>query len=246
MAVNVKLQSDKAVVRRGLRIVDSRVPEILKQCCDLVSPATLLLPDTSKSYAAHFADVTTKTITLNLAGSGEIDYRNAAICFVTYSLNGRQHVFMTSMIAPDEAEMAVKRHVNLEMPPNLAITQMRRWFRVPVVDPKAVNLRVQGDEGPAYFPTLINLSMGGLLVEFDEKKIPSFADKEILRLRLSVDTLTVEREVEVRQPAGARCGMMFVKPRRKKIVEQQARELNKITNLLERKWLEHKATTLDD
>lgn len=199
LAVNVKLKSEKAVVRRGLRIVDNRVRDILKECCKLASPATLLLPDTSQSYTTHFAEVTTEMVTLSLVGAGEVDYRNAAICFVTYSLGGRQHVFMTSMIAPEEAGMAGKGRVDLEMPPNLAITQMRRWYRVPVVDPKSVNLRVQGDEGRAHFPTLINLSTGGLLVEFDEKKIPIFADKEILRLRLSIDTLTLEREVEVRQ-----------------------------------------------
>lgn len=40
--------------------------------------------------------------------------------------------------------------------------------------------------------------------------------------------------------------MMFVKPRRQKMIEREARQLNKITNFLERKWLEHRATTLDD
>lgn len=160
-------------------------------------------------------------------------------CVVTFGYKSRPRLFISVIreYGLDDGRTVIE----VPAPRRVTTAEVRGALRVPTLDGKlAVELMVEGDE--LYRPRPRNLSVTGMLVEFDDSSDPGLYpfDKVAIALRLGEERIALRGIVRRCEPVegGKIYGLLFPETTGGDIPEA----LRRIVDQIEREWLEAQRT----
>jgi c-di-GMP-binding flagellar brake protein YcgR len=206
---------------------------ILAECCSSATPALALPVDVGVPFEALFLEVTNRGVTLATeAEAAEATFYSLCPCLVSFSHGGRVMAFLSQI--QDWTHADDPPRLVLELPSRLLAMEHRRLFRVPVREDHGLQVSVTADDGRVRIAKPLDITVGGMLVEFDED--PSFAIDTRLRVAMSLEEDAAEVAGLVRHRRDRRYGLSFYE-----IVSQgrirPSEVLLRIVRRLEERWL---------
>ncbi|NUM53336.1 MAG: PilZ domain-containing protein [Candidatus Hydrogenedentes bacterium] len=217
------------------KIVRAEVIVELKECCARHLPAIVAQPETETSVKAAFSLLQDNAVRFEVRGQAGAVFKDLAPAVVSYLLEGTLHVFVGSVtgFVPSTST----GYLTMTLPPFVIQPDMRRFFRVPLIDPGRVQVRMEDQGYAVYEPQLVDISVGGMLIEFPVKADPRLDVKSALKVQLQLDEQIANYLAEVRHTRPGKYGLMFVEaPNALDSVKEES-ALKEILAAVERAWL---------
>ena len=178
------------------------VVRVLTDCCLRGEPVAVMSPESGLLSKGAFHSLDTDSVTLRLISEQDAPLVFESLCCVAFNYENRPRIFFTSILGLVQDDAGAPREVILAIPGEIAAAERRRGFRLPVVDDLGVTAELLLEDRRCLQATPVNLSTGGVLLEFDSGQVPDLAVDSELRIRLALkETLvdirvTVERRLE--------------------------------------------------
>ena len=207
-----------------------QVFDLLKECC-AESRSVGVLSDGQLREAA-FATISRDGLLLNILCDVSVEcFSILSLVCVTFSYGERSHVFLASVLDYQSPALLLK------LPEQLATSEGRHAFRVPMLANSGLRVNVVASDKRDWNPHPVNLSLGGILIEFSRNNVPELTVGDELNVKLSLNEDAVSLRGVVRQRQGEqRYGILFPDVVRKGQVDPPE-PLRKIVNEAERRWL---------
>lgn len=214
---------------QSLELEGSHVDELLRACCDEHLPAVVLPSDGGRLCQARFSaiDDRGRAIYVDLLGAEPCeDLGRMFRCCVTFARGIRTWLFIGQIRSLDSGARPARLAVNV--PSHIVGTDLRRSVRVSARDADDLAVHAEDDQGTARPVSAVDVSLGGMLLEFAEGETPPPVDAQLqVELRLANETVKVEGKV--RHVAESRCGVAFVDG-------DNRHPYREIVGALERRW----------
>jgi hypothetical protein len=214
--------------RNGLEIV-----KVLRECCASGTPALALPIDTGVPYRALFLEVTSEELILATSSeSMESNFYALCPCLVSFSHEERVMAFLSQIRDWNHGETPPR--LVLDLPGHLLTMEHRKHFRVPLRGDHGLEVQVEAGNGRVWAVTAVDISIGGMLIEFaEEPELPIDAGLTAV-LRRRGETVTVAGIVRHRRHR--RYGVFFPDSRDEDGVGHPA-ALRRMVGALEEHWL---------
>jgi hypothetical protein len=201
--------------------------ETLEAACETEAPASLM--------AAHMAFSCTGKLRVATRAGVEVELAAAPVepivagdrCAVTFPLAGRSAGF-TARVVSAGARSDGRFLVVLDVPERVQATEQRMSVRVPV--PVGALDAAVLDGRTTYRVKALDLSLDGILVEFESGDVPDIAVGQRRKMALGRGTATLVVDVEVRRRDARRFGLYF------HFEGSRPREMVQIVSELQRLW----------
>ena len=207
----------------------------LRQCCETTAPASISLPDSGVICHGRFVSLQKETLLFDLLDEPKVEVKPFSTCSVSYCLASRGFVFLSVVYELRPSDPTRLAQIVLKVPSQIARTESRKSIRVPVVDD---NLQVQvASASEAWTARPVDISLGGMLVEFPSGARPSQDIGQRLRVDLQLGANAVTFEAEIRHFQGRQYGLSFSET----MVDGEVNPPEPYRNIvgeLERKWLQ--------
>ena len=181
---------------------------LFHNCCLNRAPALVLNPESDSICHARFAAVSYDSVILHLMDQVCNLIENSRL-FVSFSQNGNCCAFFATM--EEYKDQSILSPASLSLKPSTRIIGMesRMSYRVPIGEKVVPTVRVTTTEGQTFLPKPIDLSLTGILIEFDETEDPDLFLYDELGLELSLDKEMVQLKSVVKRRDGHRYGLFF-------------------------------------
>src|SRR5262249_33267992 len=100
----------------------------------------------------------------------------------------------------------------LSAPTDMAATNRRQSFRVPVLDETGLKVTIQKNNEAEFEVTPVNISDGGLQFDFDEDNRNRLSVGQFVSVELTYEGEIVRNVAEVCRLSGTRCALHFATP----------------------------------
>ncbi len=209
------------------------VISVLNECSSSGTPALAIPIEIGVSVVTLFVSVSDDEVVLATA-SESMDTNFCALCpcLVSFSHRGRTMAFLSQI--RDWNHGTDPPRLSLDIPTRLLAMEHRQHFRIPVRGDSELDVRVSTQGGEIWPARPIDISVGGMLIEFrDDPGLPTDAKLE-LDMRLGEDSVRVTAVVRHRR--GCRYGLVFSDAHRDGAVQSNA-GLQRLVTSLEGRWL---------
>jgi len=217
------------------KFINEDVANALKTCCSRRLHAVIVSPTSGGSVKANFLRQSDDTLIFEVRGQAGAIFDKLTPAVVSYLADNTLHVFVGAVIAflPSPSTGTL----TLTIPPFILQPDMRRFFRIPLVEAGRVSVVMEDQGYTVMEPKLIDLSAGGMLVEFALGEDPKLEPKSALKVKLQLDEAVASYLAEVRHSRPGSYGLMFVEsPDATKALEDED-ALKKILADLEQLWV---------
>ncbi len=209
------------------------VISVLNECSSSGTPALAIPIEIGVSVVTLFVSVSDDEVVLATA-SESMDTNFCALCpcLVSFSHRGRTMAFLSQI--RDWNHGTDPPRLSLDIPTRLLAMEHRQHFRSPLRGDYDLDVRVSTQGGEIWPARPIDISVGGMLIEFrDDPGLPTDAKLE-LDMRLGEDSVRVTAVVRHRR--GCRYGLVFSDAHRDGAVQSNA-GLQRLVTSLEGRWL---------
>ena len=162
-------------------VILNNVDEVLRNACQQTAPATVSLSDVARVLSGSFYALEDGQLLVALHGLSGLpspdDIRLGQHAVVTFYYETRPVFFLTTITDRVWPSQENRRPLlELELPRQIAAAEVRRALRVPIPPNSGVEIELNTDGHQVLVPRLCNLSISGMLVEFDIEADPQFVD----------------------------------------------------------------------
>ncbi len=180
----------------------------LSRCCDGGVPAVIVAPDTNGAFQARFSQAADDAVTFELLTDPGPAFKVLSTCCVSFWREGRAHVFLTSVLkAPQDTDEPAMLAVLF--PRQIVGAEVRAALRVPVLEQTGARVQLEAGAGRVLEPRLVNVSLGGILVEFPVGGDPNLLVGDECQVSLKLRDMTARMKGEIRRHQGRQYGIFF-------------------------------------
>jgi hypothetical protein len=217
---------------------EQEVISMLVRCCEGSAAALIFPRDSQSGCSGRFVAVSDESVTLAVDPECEkIGLHPLSPCLLVFNHEcqtmagfSRVRVWKPGQFPPE---------LILELPSQLLTTESRTVFRVPVLVEHGLEVEVKAEDGRTWSVTGLDVSAGGMLIEFPSSSDPDFPVGTRIGIELRLEDKTASATGIVRHHHGSRYGLLFAESLQKGelIPEQQLRSL---LTTLETRWLQNR------
>jgi len=227
-----------------LAIDSADISRTLWEFCVNGAPAVVITLDERGVYQARFVSMSKDSVTLDLLTEpAEGTFSPDSVCSVSFHLGNRAGIFLATvreLVPPRAAPQAHSLVLNL---PRLVIRgETRRTFRLPVAQDLGVNVTLVDERGGQLTPRLLDISLGGMLVEFPIGQDPEFESGTSVRAEIRHRNHNVRLQGEIRRRERRQYGILFVDILQEGNIDPPE-ALRTILKAIEARWQEERART---
>jgi hypothetical protein len=217
------------------KIVNVSVLGEIKGCCVRHLPAIIAQPESHTAVKASFFLIDEDRLRFEVRGQTGATFKDLAPAVVSYLIEDRVHLFVGSITAfvPSTGSGSL----TMTLPPFIIRPELRRFFRVPLIEPGRVQLRMEDQGYSVYEPQVVDISMGGMLIEFPLGADPHLDVKSALKVQLQLDERIASYLAEVRHARPGKYGLMFVESPHAMDSMKEDQALKEILGAIETAWL---------
>ena len=181
---------------------------LLSECCICRASGFVAFPAAQTLCPGEFAGLDDHTLTLALFPEDE-GFLTDCLCCVTFNHKHRPHVFLSSVRSVDQDVPGDPLRLSLEIPEQILVDKRRIAFRVPVTDDSQLKVWVKTPDGQTWMPATRNLSVAGMLIEFDPDAAPRLAPGDSIEVFLQLPDNEIRLQANVMRSAGDSYGLSF-------------------------------------
>ena len=185
------------------------VRQTLTRCCDCGTPAIIVAPDANGAFQARFARVADDAVEFEVLADSGTTFKVLSTCCVTFWREGRAHVFLTSVLEAPRADGPGLPTLALLFPRQIVGAEIRAALRVPVLEQTGARVHLDTGGGRMLEPRLVNVSLGGVLVEFPVGADPNLLVGDECHVSLRLREMNVRLKGEIRRHQGRQYGLFF-------------------------------------
>ncbi|MBI2893648.1 MAG: PilZ domain-containing protein [Deltaproteobacteria bacterium] len=215
---------------------ESDVRVVLESSCRGFCPAAIITREPTVLCQGRFTEVADETVTIELFSvpDGAVIWP-LGVGSVSFHQGNLGRMFMTR-IRDYQASASL---LVLELPLSIATADVRRAARIPVMPGSRLRVKVRAS-GQAFWPRPVNISLGGILLQFTPELDPDLALESAVGLQLSIeDGEQVSLTGVVRRRRDHDYALFFTE-----VLERRTPEVDRlggIVDVLQRTWLSQKA-----
>ncbi len=207
----------------------------LKDCCARHLPALIAQPVTETTLKAAFSLIDGDTLRFEVRGQAGAVFQDLAPAVVSYLIDNTLHVFVGSVT--EFTPSTTTGYLTMTLPPFVIQPDMRRFFRVPLVESGRIHIKMEDQGYGIYEPQLVDLSVGGMLIQFPSDSDPHLDVHAALKVKLELDEQVANYLAEVRHSRGGKYGLMFVESPDAMDSMREAESLKEILAAVGNAWL---------
>jgi hypothetical protein len=214
------------------------VVSMLVSCCEDSAPALIFPRNTRSGCGARFAAISDENITLAVDPEAEkISLHPLSPCILVFN-HECQTVVGFSRVRELNCTKAPAELV-LDLPSRVLSIESRTVFRVPVLVEHGLEVHLKAEDGRAWSVTGLDVSAGGMLIEFPPENDPDLAIDTQIGVELHLEDKTATATGIVRHHHGSRYGLLFAESLQQgELIPEQ--ELRSLLTTLETRWLQHR------
>jgi len=182
---------------------------MLATSCDALLSAVVILPDFDFTSHARFAELTDDSVSLDLVSDVTDEPKLLATCTVSFYREGRAHIFISSVREFGRPNAGGFPRLVLRLPKQIVGTDVRETFRVPVVESAPLEVALTAGGGGPYQPRALDVSLGGMQLEFSADADPDLAVGTPCSVSLTLAKAVVELDGEIRRRSKHQYGVFF-------------------------------------
>lgn len=185
---------------------------IVSECCEHGSSCRFQLVHSEFSLHATFVALHVDGSGLHLAledGGGSLN--DHAICCVSFPYGTSFCAFLGCLIDV-RPQVRGERLVVTTIPPMLTVTNLRRSFRVPVIEQAGLETIVQTPTGRKITVAARDITEDGTEIEIPDNVLHEFSPGTCVSIELKFRGDVVQRTAQVRRIERTRCGLSFNPP----------------------------------
>jgi hypothetical protein len=180
--------------------------EVLQECASYKAPAIILNTETGIRCHVRIQSASRENVVLELMEPWMLvaprtifcisfRYRNESLAFASKLLEARRSPFPGTLV--------------IELPPTICGIEARSAFRVPVLPKSGLLINIINCEGARFIARPVNLSLTGILVNFEDLLDPELELGPGITAELTLAQYTVKLAGEVRNRNGHEYGILF-------------------------------------
>lgn len=212
------------------------VISMLVRCCE-DSVAALIFPRDGRSgCSGRFVAVSDESVTLDVEPECEkVGLHPLSPCLLVFNHECQTVAGFSRVRALNYAKAPAE--LVLDLPARVLSTESRTVFRVPVLVEHGLEVELKAEDGRTWSVTGLDVSAGGMLIEFPSGSDPDFPTDTRIGVGLRLEDKTATATGIVRHHHGSRYGLLFAESLQEGelIPEQQLRSL---LTTLETRWLQ--------
>lgn len=211
------------------------VRAVLESSCRGFCPAAIITREPTVLCQGRFAEVGERTVTIELFSvpEGAVIWP-LGISSVSFHQGNLGRMFMTRI----RDYQAASSRLVLEIPASIASADVRRSARIPVLPGSRLVVQVRSG-GQVTLPRTVNLSLGGILLQFPPEIDPDLDPESTVGVDLSVDDERVSLTGIVRRRRDHDYALFFTEVLDD--LQPEVDRLARIVDVLQRTWLSQKA-----
>ena len=210
--------------------------EGLQACCRDEICAAILQTESNRICQASFSRVSSNSLVFDVNVPEGFDFLPLAACLVSYFHEGKAYTFVSRVRESHPGNKLSSRRLFLRLPEQVAVSQARWTFRVSLDRIEGFEVTLTPPWGSVFQATPLDLSLGGMRIEFPEKNDPDldFGSKAKLSMRFEGHEVVLRAEIRSRENHAY--GLFF--PEVLKDGELDPPEsYRSIVNAIEKQWL---------
>ncbi len=181
----------------------------LKECCSNQVGVGIIQTESDMICQGKFARVSESSVILETFAPEQIQFLPLSTCMVSYFREGKAHAFISLVRESHPGQDKHSQRLFLRVPEQIAVTQVRWTFRVPTTGITGFDVRLHCSKGDVFTPKPLDVSFGGMQVEFEKDGDPDLCLGGKGQLSMSYEGNTVKLEAEVRRRDGHAYGLFF-------------------------------------
>lgn len=191
----------------SIQLINHNVVPLLSDCCEHHLLAVIVSPANGAAVSATFSALHDDAVEFDVRGQVHAAFDALASTVVSFQRRSITYVFAGSVVVFLPSLRSGK--MRLTIPPFIVQPELRRYYRVPILDQGRVQVVIE-DRGYSYEPSLLNLSAGGMQVEFTPEEDPQLVRNSPLRVKIELDQYVTSYFAEVRHGATGKYGIEFM------------------------------------
>lgn len=207
----------------------------IKECCARHLPAIVAQPETETAIKAAFSLFRDGRVRFEVRGQPGAMFKDLVPAVVSYLSDGALRVFVGAVTGYEPS--ATKGYLSVTLPPFVIQPDLRRSFRIPLIEAGMVQVRMEDQGYSVYEPHLVDISVGGMLVEFPVDSDPRLNLKSALKVQLQLDEKVANYFAQVRHARPGKYGLMFVEGPDMLDSVKEDKVLSEILAAVEKAWL---------
>lgn len=207
--------------------------KLIGGCCQLATPALLMIPNSHKIIDVTFSQVENNQITLEMTKGSDRTLMAAGVGCVYFRYDNASRVILCRLIDVS-ASSEDAQQVVVEVLSDTVARDSRSEFRVRVRDHSGLRLRLTHDSTGTLEAKIRDISHTGCLVEIKRASITSWSIGEVVQVKIEFNKMSCHLEARIRR-IGLLVGLELLDPESHTV--PRSKELRIIVSELERKYL---------
>lgn len=217
----------------------SNTISILHECCLYRAPALILEAGSGFVCHARFESVSLETVTLCLFE--EIDHSlETSDLFISLAHKGDCYAFFSKMLEYRDHEFQFPVYITLQLPSKIIGMERRMSHRVVIGEDLVPWVRASTKDGRVLLPRAKDISLTGMMIEFDSAEDPNLQPPEVLWLELRLDNDAALLKSVIKHRNGHRYSLAFPEAIATNQGIYAPQTLPKIVDALERAWFQER------
>ena len=211
---------------------------ILRGCCSYRAPAIILDPELDLIWQARFESVSQESFTLFLLEKTSNSLK-ASRYFISFAYNGLCCAFFTGILEYQSDPHSPVSSLTLQLPSKIIGMERRMSHRISIGKKVVPLVYLYTTEGQTLHPKPKNLSLTGIMVEFDSVEDPDLLPPAEVGLELRLGDHAVQLKSLINRRDGHSYFLSFPEVISKDGVNAP-QPLQKIVESLERTWIQER------
>ncbi len=209
---------------------------ILNECCDLRSTCRFQLVHNGSPFRAIFLGMRPNGIELDIPTEGRAErLQTEAICCVSFPFRTSLCAFLGCLVDV-QTQISGERRVITTIPKQLTITNLRRSFRVPVIQHAGFEATIRLADSRLLSVNVCDVTEAGINVEFSADDHPNLSVGIAVGVEVRFRGELIQKKGEVSRLSGSHCIIVFASP----MFEEDRREEDRwreTVSSLQKLWL---------
>lgn len=189
-------------------ILEPGAISVLHECCSKKTPAIILDPESDLFWHARFESLSEESFTLCLLQKTNNSLK-APRFFITFAHRGFCCAFFAKVLEYRSDPSLSSSSLILQLPSKITNTERRMFKRIPIGKMVVPLVRVSIEENRILHPKPTNLSLTGIMVEFDAAEDPDLLPPAEFELELRLGDHAVRLKSVIKHRDGRRYSLLF-------------------------------------
>ena len=183
--------------------------KVLRECCDQRAECLCQLVHSEDSMQAVFLGLGERGIEFQIPAEEACkSLHPKAICCVSFSYRTSFCAFVGCLLDVYQQESGERRLITAA-PKDLAVTNLRQSFRVPVIRDACLETIIRTTNNRQITVSTLDIAEGGMEIQFPPDDEHGLAVGNNVAVELRFQGQIIQRKAEIRRLAGSRCGLYF-------------------------------------